>query len=464
MKLCLTRVGLFSTSYCIASSFVVQCKKTFGVTMGRNLTVGILTLGCRVNQYESEALARILTEKGHTVCEFLRGLDFYVINTCAVTAESERKSRQMIRRASKLNQAAKIIVMGCYSQLFPSDALRLPNVVYVCGNRNKLTAAGIIDMVSSGLDVTPHANVGVLDGVKCESMTVTTSDHTRAYVKTSDGCDNNCSYCIIRTARGAVSSRSIDDICREVRGLGDNGYREVVLTGIETASFGRDTGEKLSDLIAAVARDENIRRIRLGSMEPSRLTKDFIDVLVSVGKFMPSFHLSLQSGSDRVLNAMRRKYNSRQVLESVRYIRSVMPTATFTCDMIVGFPGETDADFNDSCALAREIGFLHMHVFPFSPRRGTDAATMSDQIPENVKNERAACLIAIGDELHDAVMRDQVGRTAQVLFETPHGGYNIGHTPEMTEVYVRGDKSLQGVIADVRIDRYEGGKLYGGII
>ena len=421
----------------------------------------ICTLGCRVNQYESEAVKDELSSLGFEIGDFSDACDVYIINTCAVTAESERKSRQMIRRAHIQNPAAHVIVMGCYSQLDAEAASRLGGVSYVCGNRNKLGAADAAYRLTRGDDI---KQIDVLDltDAPIEQMSISRSDRTRAYVKIEDGCDNNCAYCIIKKARGGVASRSMDDICVETRALAAAGYREVVLTGIEVASFGKDTGEKLSDLILRVAKTDGIERIRLASLEPSVLTKSFVDALASEPKFMPSFHLSLQSGSSKVLRDMRRKYNADKVLENVGYIKEKIPGATFTADIIVGFPNESEDDFIQTCNIAEKIGFLHMHIFPFSPRPGTDAEKMTGQVPEDVKRERAARLKKLGDVIAEKVCRAAIdGRARNVLFETPSGAYQLGHTPEMLEVRVKSAAALQGTIRPVVLTEYKVGKLYG---
>ncbi|MBQ0126290.1 MAG: tRNA (N(6)-L-threonylcarbamoyladenosine(37)-C(2))-methylthiotransferase MtaB [Clostridiales bacterium] len=421
----------------------------------------VMTLGCRVNQYESEAVCERLAELGFEICDFSEKCDVYIINTCAVTAESERKSRQMVRRAASQNKDAAVIVMGCSSQLHGDKISKIGGVYYVCGNRNKLSAADFALSLCRG-DRSKAANVLDVEEAPLEKMSIKRSDRTRAYVKIEDGCDNNCAYCIIKKARGNVVSRLCDDICAEVEVLADAGYREVVLTGIETASFGKDTGEKLSDLISRVAKNEKIERIRLGSLEPSVLTRGFIDALASEKKFMPSFHLSLQSGSSRVLALMKRKYNADMVLSSVSYIKEKIPDATFTCDIIVGFPQETEDDFIQTCNVAKAIRFLHMHIFPFSPREGTAAAQMSGQISEEEKHSRLVRLEKIGDEISDAIYKNAVsGGARDVLFETPEGEYQVGHTPEMMEIRVKCGENLAGRILRVIPEKYVGGKPYG---
>ena len=433
----------------------------FDMITDRKPSAAICTLGCRVNQYESAAVSDELEALGFEMRDFAEKCDVYIINTCAVTAESERKSRQMIRRAAATNPDAFVIVMGCFSQLDAEKIAKADGVRYVCGNRNKLGAAEAAAKLCRGEKIDGY---DILDVSKApiENMKISGFGRTRAYVKIEDGCDNNCSYCIIKKARGAVVSRKISDICDEIFGLADAGYKEIVLTGIAVASFGKDTGEKLTDLVSRVAENEKIARIRLASLEPSVMTKDFVDALAAEPKFMPSFHLSLQSGSSRVLALMRRKYNAAQVIEKARYIKEKMPSVTFTADVIVGFPDESEDDFIQTCNLVSEIGFLHLHIFPFSARKGTDAAAMQNQIDPAVKSDRAARLKALGEKMSAEIYKNAAGGKARkVLFETPHGAYQVGHTPELLEIYVKSKTPLQNGIFDVFPTEYVGGKLYG---
>lgn len=400
----------------------------------------IYTLGCRVNQYESEAVAAELEKYGFEMADRDDLCDVYIINTCAVTAESEKKSRKFIRHAVKLNPDAAVIVMGCYSQIAAADVADIPGVKLVLGNRNKLRAASYAaDFVSLGKDE-PSVEIVSTENTPIENMRIYHTENARAFVKIEDGCDNKCAYCIIKDARGGVVSRPPDDILEEVRGLADAGYSEVVLTGIETASYGKDlAGVGLEDLITQISAVDGIHRIRLGSLEPSVLKPAFTDSIAGNKKFMPSFHLSLQSGSSKILAAMRRRYNADMAMEAMEYIKKKIPRATFTCDIIVGFPGETEEDFEKTKEFAKKAGFLHIHTFPFSPRKGTEAATMQNQIPENIKIRRASELAALGGELSEAVYRAHSDYVGTVLFETYENGKNHGHTEYMLEAVTEGE-------------------------
>ena len=430
----------------------------------------VCTLGCRVNQYESEAIEAELDSLGFEVVGFSEVCDVYIINTCAVTGESERKSRQMIRRASVLNPSAFVLVTGCFSQLHAEEAAKIPGVDYVCGSRNKLSAAECAArLVQGGVKKTAECAVSPLDTMTLESMQIPHAYRDRCFIKIEDGCDNHCTYCIIKKARGNVVSRPPEDVLAEVARIAADGCHEVILTGIEAASYGRDfegamREYTLARLLVDAAKTEGIERVRVGSLEPSVMTKSFCDTLAAEKKIMPSFHLSLQSGSDAVLAKMKRKYNGGQVLWNVDYMKSVMPGVTFTCDIIVGFPGETEEDFMQTVNLAEKIGFLHMHIFPFSAREGTEAAVMPNQIPEPVKRERARRLELVGRRISEAIYRAALGETRHVLFESREGDYFFGHAEDMLEVKMKTDKNLQGQIFDVRLVDYDGARMIAELI
>ncbi|MGM9664670.1 MAG: tRNA (N(6)-L-threonylcarbamoyladenosine(37)-C(2))-methylthiotransferase MtaB [Eubacteriales bacterium] len=420
----------------------------------------IYTLGCRVNQYESAAVAAELEKYGFEIASHDEICDIYIINTCAVTAESEKKSRKFIRHAVKLNPEAAVIVMGCYSQLAAADVAKIKGVNLVLGNRNKLEAARYaVDFVSLS-SVDKRTEIAELENTPIENMRIYhTGKNARAFVKIEDGCDNKCAYCIIKNARGGVVSRLPEDICEEIRGLVAAGYSEVVLTGIETASYGKDLeGIGLRELVLRISAIDDVHRIRLGSLEPSVLKGTLVDTLAECEKFMPSFHLSLQSGSSRILAAMRRRYNADMAMHAIEYIKKKIPAATFTCDIIVGFPGETEADFEETKEFAKKAGFLHMHIFPFSPRRGTEAAEMAEQVPESIKARRASELAALGAELADAVYEANQNYRGTVLFETYENGVNRGHTEHMLEAELVGP-DMHGKEIRVRCTELKNGKL-----
>ena len=429
-------------------------------------TAAVYTLGCRVNQYESEAVEAELETLGFEIRKFSDVSDVYIINTCAVTGESERKSRQIIRRAAAANPEAFIIVMGCFSQIKADEVLKMEGVDYVCGNRNKLSAAECaMRLVKYGKKGESAKAILDVEAAPLETMQVPQAYKDRSFVKVEDGCDNHCTYCIIKKARGNVVSRPPEEVLAEVSVIAADGCHEVVLTGIEAASYGKDLGGyRLSKLMAEAAKVEGIERVRAGSLEPSVMTKAFCDELISEPKILPSFYLSLQSGSNAVLAAMKRKYNRDQVLRNVEYLKSVMPGVTFTCDIIVGFPGETEEDFLDTMDIAEKIGFLHMHIFPFSPREGTPAAQMKNQVPENIKHERAKRLAELGKKISDRIYQNAVGTERRVLFESRMGDYFYGHGEDMLEVRVKTDEHLQGQIYRVKLTEYQGESMIGEIL
>ena len=405
----------------------------------RTHTVGIYTLGCKVNQYESEAIAEGFTSRGFLVQSPTAVCDVYVINTCTVTAESDRKARQFIRRAIHKNPHAFVLVTGCYAQVSASEVAGIVGVDYVCGNDEKCS---VIDAACALIEQgkkpsSPIIRVHAPDACGFEEMHITRFDRTRAYIKIEDGCENRCTYCIIPSARGSVRSKKPQDVIAEVRELIRGGCREIVLTGIETASYGKDLdGYRLADLLEEIDRIPGIGRVRLGSLDPGLMTQEFVDRIAKLKSLTPHFHLSMQSGSDRILALMKRKYNTRMACEGVQRLRAALPNPQFTTDMIVGFPGETEEDFAQSMAFAREIGFLMIHVFPYSRRKGTLADTMTDQIPEDVKHTRVARLSAVAADARAACLAKKVGMVEEILVEGFHAGMAHGHTADFCEVEV----------------------------
>ena len=419
-------------------------------------TFAVYTLGCKVSQYESEAILEEAVRRGFT--PVTEGADIAVINTCTVTAEGDRKCRQLIRRLVRQSPETKIMVCGCYSQVSPESVAAIDGVAYVCGTQNKLrTVERALELLDG--KAIPKIEVAPLAGADFESMRILHAPRTRAYIKIEDGCDNRCAYCKIPDARGHVRSKKIADVVAEARALTDAGVREVVLTGIETASFGADTGESLCDLLDAVNGIDGIERIRLGSLEPTLMRPAFLDRIAKVGKLTPHFHLSMQSGSSRTLAAMRRKYNAETALRNIENTRAALPDVQFTTDFIVGFPGETDEDFAETMEFARRVGFLATHVFKYSKRAGTPAAKMPDQIPEEVKHARSQALIALSAESTAHCLAEILAAhpTETVLFEQKIGGLWSGHTAAFAEVRAASDADLHGELRKVRLDKIEDG-------
>lgn len=425
-------------------------------------TFAVYTLGCKVSQYESEAILEEAVRRGFT--PVTEGADIAVINTCTVTAEGDRKCRQLIRRLVRQSPETKIMVCGCYSQVSPESVSAIDGVAYVCGTQNKLrTVERALELLDG--KAIPKIEVAPLAGADFESMRILHAPRTRAYIKIEDGCDNRCAYCKIPDARGHVRSKKIADVVAEARALTDAGVREVVLTGIETASFGADTGESLCDLLDAVNGIDGIERIRLGSLEPTLMRPAFLDRIAKVGKLTPHFHLSMQSGSSRTLAAMRRKYNAETALRNIENTRAALPDVQFTTDFIVGFPGETDEDFAETMEFARRVGFLATHVFKYSKRAGTPAAKMPDQIPEEVKHARSQALIALSAESTAHCLAEILAAhpTETVLFEQKIGGLWSGHTAAFAEVRAASDADLHGELRKVRLDKIEDGYIHADL-
>lgn len=427
-------------------------------------TVGIYTLGCKVNQYESQAIAEQFAENGFLVQSPSLPCNFYVINTCTVTAESDRKARQFIRRAKNNSPSSFILVTGCYSQTQPNRVAAIEGVDYICGNANKLSVVSAAKRLLRQGEKNQAAAVSLSapDAKGFEEMTISHFDRTRAYVKIEDGCENHCTYCIIPTARGSVRSKKPRDVLDEVCKLTENGCREIVLTGIETASYGKDLDNySLADLLAEVDRIPNIGRIRLGSLDPSLMKQDFVDRLAKIKCLAPHFHLSMQSGSDRILALMKRKYNSKQALEGIERLRRAIPTVQFTTDMIVGFPQESDEDFEKSLAFAKQAGFLMIHVFPYSKREGTKAAAMSGQISEEKKHERVKVLSSVATEIRKTILDDMTGKIFDVLTETYENGVAKGHTDSFVEVCFPTQQDLRAQTVSVCIIGNDGSRCNG---
>ena len=421
--------------------------------------VGLYTLGCKVSQYETEAVGEEFEKRGFQILPFEDICDVYVINTCTVTAESDRKSRQFIRRALKRNPDAVVCVMGCYSQRASDEVASIPGVLCVVGTENKMDipeiASGMLRRKEEKRECRVYVSTTDVTKACFERMTVTRAPRTRAYVKIEDGCESKCSYCAISGARGRVRSKPRADVISEVEGLYSHGTREIVLTGIETASYGRDFDEKygLADLICELGMRGSCERLRLGSLAPELITCDFVDRVKNVKILAPHFHLSLQSGSDAVLRGMKRRYNSARAMSVIENIRMNIPNANFTTDIMVGFPGESEADFLKTVEFVRRAEFLDAHVFAYSRRTGTPAADYPCQIPENIKRERSERLIAVKNEVRDNLLSKIVSRRVplSVIAEMRDtNGYYTAHSDSFVEVRFLSDRAdLSGEMLSV---------------
>lgn len=431
-----------------------------------SLTVGIYTLGCKVNQYESEAIAEELEKNGAKIMPCSTVCDAYIINTCTVTAESDRKARQFIRRAISKNADAYIIVTGCMAQTSPEDIAAIDGVDCIIGNTDKLSVVTALTELATKGRKNSDTEIIVKDIENCgfEEMSISRFDRTRAYVKIEDGCENRCTYCIIPSARGKVRSKSPDLVIKEVEQLVAGGCREVVLTGIETASYGRDLGNvDLADLLCRVDKIRGIGRVRLGSLDPSLIRPDFVKKISSLSCLAPHFHLSLQSGSDKVLAAMKRKYNSKMAMRAIELLRESIPNVKFTTDVIVGFPGESEDDFCQTEEFVSNAGFLTVHIFPYSKRKGTLASQMSGQISSEIKSERLHRLEKVASESQKAILSDAVcgAPIRRVLFETYSDGYALGHTDDFIEVAVPSPEPLRAELLNVKLLSTDGKMCFG---
>ena len=412
-------------------------------------TFSIITLGCRVNQCESDEIAQGLTERGWENAPIGEIPSVVIVNTCTVTGESDRKSRQMIRRAA--SQGSHVVVTGCFAQIAGEEAAKIPGVVYVCGNDRKAKIPAVLSHIDSLADDTDGAipvdvDADELTGAAMDPVVLRTPKRVRSYIKIEDGCENRCAYCIIPKARGRVRSKPACEVLREAAHLA--GYcRELILTGIETASYGmdlRENGQKLpygmalAALLGEVDNIPGVERIGMGSLEPTVMSDAFVSALTGVTHILRHFHLSIQSGSTTVLHRMRRRYTAEMALAAMERVRAAMSDVTFGADVIVGFPGETEEEFAETIAFCRRARFLHLHIFPYSVREGTEAASMANQVPESVKKARVRALEEVDEEIRTAMLTEYVAahRTdpVYVLVEKAEDGVANGHTEHFVEV------------------------------
>lgn len=394
-------------------------------------TVAFHTLGCKVNQYDSQAMLELFEQAGYQPGDFDQPCDVYVVNTCTVTGTGDKKSMQAVRRARRLNPAADIIVCGCMAQRDGEKLLADTDARLILGTARRAEIVTLLEQAQR-----EHTRLCAVTDVRraaFEPLLITHQEgRTRATLKIQEGCDRFCTYCIIPYVRGGIRSRSVQDVRDEAARLAQAGYREIVLTGIHLTSYGRDlkNGDTLLSVIRAVHDIDSVERIRLGSLEPVIATADFARALGEMPKLCPQFHLALQSGCDSVLRRMRRRYDTAAFRESAQALRAVFPDCALTTDVMSGFPGETDAEHRQSLDFCREMRFARMHVFPYSEREGTAAATMPDPVPRHIREERARELIALGAGMAEDYRRAQLGTVRRVLFEQCADGVSVGYTPE----------------------------------
>ncbi|MBQ3418038.1 MAG: tRNA (N(6)-L-threonylcarbamoyladenosine(37)-C(2))-methylthiotransferase MtaB [Ruminococcus sp.] len=412
----------------------------------------IVTLGCKVNQYESEVMSEMLVKAGYMPSDSYLNADICLINSCTVTATGDAKCRKVIHRINRENPSCIVILTGCMPQAFSEDTSIFEGCDIVLGNTSRREVVAALEeyLVRKEpiIRITPHEKNEAF-----ETMTLSRfQSRTRAYIKIEDGCNRFCTYCIIPYARGRVRSKRVEDIRIEAEKLAQNGFHEIVLVGINLSAFGQDTGEELCDAVSAVCAAEGVNRVRLGSIEPERMTRDVLQRLSREEKFCPHFHLSLQSGCDATLVRMRRHYTTNEYREIVENIREIFENSSVTTDVMVGFVGETEEEFRESLAFCDEIGFAKAHVFAYSRRKGTKADQMDGQIPESVKNERSKIMIAHTNLTEKTFLSSQIGKTVSVLFETKDkDGLFEGYTENYTKVKVQSDADLSNRLLDVCI-------------
>lgn len=411
----------------------------------------IITLGCKVNQYESQLMSEILRGRGWSQADDYQDCDVCIINSCTVTATGDAKVRKTIRRVRRENPSAVIVLCGCMPQAFADRTESFDGCDIVVGNTARHEIADLIDEYrSSGeriIRITPHEKGETFEPMRISDF----EERTRAFVKIEDGCNRFCSYCIIPYARGRVRSKPLDVLRHEARELSQRGYREIVLVGINLSAYGQELDLDVYDAVHAVCRTEGIDRVRLGSIEPERMTRDMLEKLAAEPKFCPHFHLSLQSGCDVTLKRMRRHYDTAEYERIVADIRELFDHPAITTDVMVGFVGETDEDFAASVAFCDRIGFARAHVFPYSIRKGTAAERMEGHLPEQVKHERAEVMIAHTRESERAFLRSQIGLATTVLVETISQGYAEGYSPNYTKIRIPDASLISGEIYPVRI-------------
>ena len=428
------------------------------------MNIAFYTLGCKVNQYETQALEQLFSQRGHTLVSFEDAADVYIINTCTVTAVSDKKSRQVIRRARKEAPDAVIAVCGCYPQTHPEDMDAL-SIDLVSGTGDRL---GFVELVEQAARERRPINA-LDDAMQRRDFEVLPAGglegRTRAMLKVEDGCVNFCSYCIIPYARGRIRSLPLAQAVEQAKGLFAQGYREIVITGIEISSWGQEfrDGSSLIDLMEAVCAAVPECRIRLGSLEPRTITPEFCQRAAKLPNLCPHFHLSMQSGCDTVLKRMNRKYDSARYYQSVEWLREYFNNPGITTDLIVGFPGETDEEFQQTLDFIRKCAFSAMHVFPYSKRPGTPAAARKDQILNAVKEERAHTAAAVAREMEQTYLVRWVGQTVPVLLEEQRDGAWRGYTAEYAPVAVSCDDDLHNQVRQIRLERVEDGVLWGSL-
>ncbi len=422
--------------------------------------VALHNLGCKVNAYETEAMQELLEKEGYEIVPFKEGADIYIINTCTVTNMADRKSRQMLHRAKKMNPNAIVVAAGCYVQAKSESKETDESIDIIIGNNKKQDLISILKEYQEKHDGIQKEIIDINHTKEYEELHLSkTAEHTRAYLKVQDGCNQFCTYCIIPYARGRVRSREKENVVAEVKQLVANGYQEVVLTGIHLSSYGVDLqGEDLLSLILAVNEIEGLKRIRLGSLEPRIITEEFAKTISGLEKICPHFHLSLQSGCNGTLKRMNRRYTAEEYFEKCELLRKYFDNPALTTDVIVGFPGETEEEFEESRAFVEKVNFYETHIFKYSRREGTKAAVMENQVPEQIKTKRSNILLELDERKRKEYEEKFIGKTVEVLMEEEvekeGKRYQTGHTKEYIKVALESDENMQNQLVKIKIDNH----------
>lgn len=435
--------------------------------MSKKKKAAFFSLGCKVNQYETAVIEQEFFRSGYDIVDFEEIADIYIVNTCTVTNMGDKKSRQVIRKAKFKNPQSIVVAAGCYSQVYPDDVKKIEGINIVLGVDNISNIVSIVENYIDDTCITGYGNESINEsGVYCEVNEIENSiiyedttnfsgfkERTRAYIKIEDGCNNFCSYCIIPYARGSVRSRDIKSILEEAKLLAQKNIKEVVLTGIHIASYGYDLEKgRLEDVVKDINNIDGIERIRLGSIEPMIITERFLDALSNLEKFCRHFHLSLQSGCDKILKAMNRNYTSEQYLNCVKLIKQYFPDAAIWTDLITGFPGETNQDFLESNDFVRNSGIVKLHVFPYAQKKGTAAYSYINQVDTNIKKERAKIISKLSDNLYTDFLKKNIGTNSRVLFEKARNdGLIFGHTSNYIGVYSKSKEDVINTLKEVKL-------------
>ena len=428
-----------------------------------NKRVAFYTLGCKVNQYETESIKKQLVDMGYKEVDFSEAAELYIVNSCTVTSIADRKTRNILRRAKKSNENAVVVATGCYAQTNAKDLEAIEEIDYVIGNSDKGAIINLVKTINDGGDVVRTLHRNIFDANEYEELEFSTlREMTRAYIKIQDGCNNFCSYCKIPFARGKSRSRNLNSIIQESKKLATEGFKEIIIIGINLGAYGEDLSEEVNfeDLLKAVSSVDGIERIRIGSMYPDKITDEFIELMKTDDKLMPHLHISLQSCDDKVLEGMKRKYNGSVIRERLLKLKDAVPNMEYTADVIVGFPGEDDESFINTCNMVAEIGFSDLHIFQYSDRENTVASKLPDKVNPEVKKARAKVLEEVEDKMFDE-MSKYVGKTVKVLVEESKHGKSYGYTENYIRTEIMDYTGKPNEVLEIEIKSLKKGMLSG---